>query len=66
MLPANITQIPTLRELYAAQAAQCPRLRLASLGSMAHVCRNVTFNLLHGGVSEIARMNGTVYSPPLA
>ncbi len=65
MLPANITQIPTLRELYA--AAQCPRLRLASLGSMAHVCRNVTFNLLHGGVSEIARMNGPpgLALPPL-
>ena len=36
-------------------------LRLS--GSIAHVRRNVTFNLLVGDVSEIARMNGTTYAP---
>ena len=35
--------------------------------SSALVCRNVTFNLLVGDVSEIARMNGATYAldPPV-
>jgi hypothetical protein len=35
--------------------------------SVAHVRRNVTFNLLVGDVSEIARMNGAMYAldPPV-
>jgi hypothetical protein len=59
LLPANIAQIPTLRQLYAVVLGYSCVLR-----SIAHGCRNVTFNLLVGDVSEIARMSGTAYAAP--
>jgi hypothetical protein len=57
MLPANIAQMLTLRQLYAFVLG----CGLCLTGSIAQIRRNVTFNLLVGDVSEIARMTGTAY-----
>ncbi len=62
-LPAGIAQMASLQELYAF-CAICSRLwcvRPPMIG-----CRNVTFNLLEGDVTTIARMRmNAEYVPPL-
>ncbi len=53
---ADTDAAAVVRRFPLSSAAACV-LRL-----VAHGCRNVTFNWLVGDVSEIARMNGTVYA----
>ncbi len=61
-LPAGIAQMASLQELYAF-CAICSRLwRVRPMVG----CRNVTFNLLEGDVTTIARMRiNAAYVPPL-
>jgi hypothetical protein len=59
-LPAGIAQMASLQELYAFCAITC---LLWYVLSLIVGCRNVTFNLLEGDVTTIARMNMAYLRP---
>ena len=61
-LPAGIAQMASLQELYAFLRHLLSALACAPMVG----CRNVTFNLLEGDVTTIARMRmNAAYVPPL-
>ena len=61
-LPAGIAQMASLQELYAF-CAICSRIRRVRPPMVG--CRNVTFNLLEGDVTTIARMRMNAAYVPL-